>query len=119
MLDRGSGLRPLDTQLCFSFFPVATLSSTIVFQAPQAGHLPIHLGLSFPHSVQNHFVFVFAPVAIGCLFYASTKISKKSRKKNAFPPALGFCVAAYLLMAAESFSQRASMPSKSSLRTPL
>ena len=26
--------------------------STMVFHAPQAGHLPCHLGVSLPHSVQ-------------------------------------------------------------------
>lgn len=41
-------------------FPVATVSSTIVFHSPQAGHRPIHFGLSFPHDLQNHTVFVFA-----------------------------------------------------------
>ena len=42
-----------------AFFPVATVSSTIVFHSPHAGHLPIHFGLSFPHDLQNHIVFVF------------------------------------------------------------
>ena len=35
-----------------------TFSSTIVFQAPQAGHLPAHLGESAPQEVQNHIVFI-------------------------------------------------------------
>jgi hypothetical protein len=35
-----------------------TFSSTMVFQAPQAGHLPTHLGESAPHEVQNHMVFI-------------------------------------------------------------
>ena len=38
--------------------PVATVSSTIVFHSPQAGHLPIPLGLSFPQEVQNQAVFI-------------------------------------------------------------
>ena len=41
------------------FLPVATVSSTIVFHSPHAGHLPIHFGLSFPHSLQNHTLLVF------------------------------------------------------------
>jgi hypothetical protein len=47
-----------------AFFPVATVSSTIVFHSPQAGHLPIHFGLSFPHSLQNHTLFTFAVAII-------------------------------------------------------
>ena len=34
-------------------FPLGALSpSTMVFQAPQAGHFPAHLGVSLPHWVQ-------------------------------------------------------------------
>jgi hypothetical protein len=32
----------------------------MVFHSPHAGHLPIHFGLSFPHALQNHTLFVFA-----------------------------------------------------------
>jgi hypothetical protein len=32
------------------------------FQAPQPGHLPIHLGDSVPHSVQANFTFILAIV---------------------------------------------------------
>ena len=69
--DRGIGLWPdPGTETAAAppcFFPVATVSSTMVFHSPQAGHLPIHFGLSFPHSLQNHTVFVFT-VAIITIF---------------------------------------------------
>ena len=41
-------------------FPVTTVSSTQVFHAPQAGHLPNHFGDSLPHSLQKNAVFSFA-----------------------------------------------------------
>ena len=44
------------TEICTEafFLPVTTVSSTIVFHSPHAGQRPIHLGLSFPHDLQNH-----------------------------------------------------------------
>ena len=54
------------------FFPVATVSSTIVFHSPHAGHRPIHLGLSFPHSLQNHTLLVLT-VAILEIFFSCHK----------------------------------------------
>lgn len=39
-----------------------------MFHSPHAGHLPIHLGLSFPHSLQNHTLFVFT-VAISSVCF--------------------------------------------------
>jgi hypothetical protein len=56
------------------FFPTATVSSTIVFHSPHAGHLPIHLELSLPHDLQNHTVFVFT-VAIRLDSFILTKIT--------------------------------------------
>ena len=58
--DRGMGLEPgLPADVAEEErLPVATVSSTIVFHSPQAGHLPIHLGLSFPQEVQNQAVFI-------------------------------------------------------------
>ena len=44
--------------------PVATVSSTIVFHSPQAGHFPIHLGLSFPQEVQNQAVFILFAIVL-------------------------------------------------------
>jgi hypothetical protein len=45
-----------------------------VFHSPQAGHLPIHFGLSFPHSLQNHTVFVFTvAIRFPCLTGKYTK----------------------------------------------
>jgi hypothetical protein len=64
------GLCPVPgTLICWEavFFPVATVSSTIVFHSPQAGQRPIHLGLSLPHALQNHTVFVLT-VAIAYFF---------------------------------------------------
>ena len=79
MSDKGIGLCPepgTDTAAAAGpFFPVATVSSTIVFHSPHAGHLPIHFGLSFPHSLQNHTVFVFT-VAITS-YIISTNLYKK------------------------------------------
>ena len=79
MSDNGMGLWPepgTDTAAAAGpFFPVATVSSTIVFHSPHAGHLPIHFGLSFPHALQNHTVFVFT-VAITS-YIISTNVDKK------------------------------------------
>jgi hypothetical protein len=64
------GLCPVPgTLICWEavFFPVATVSSTIVFHSPQAGQRPIHFGLSLPHALQNHTVFVLT-VAIAYFF---------------------------------------------------
>ncbi len=55
------------------FFPVATVSSTIVFHSPHAGQRPIHLGLSFPHSLQNHTLLVLT-VAILEIFSVATNL---------------------------------------------
>ena len=45
--------RPLPTERTGPFLEAFSAGrSTIVFHAPQAGHLPCHLGVSFPHSVQ-------------------------------------------------------------------
>jgi hypothetical protein len=83
--ESGIGLCPepgTDTPAAEAFFPVATVSSTIVFHSPQAGHLPIHLEDSFPHALQNHTVFVFT-VAIAGLFLAN--IVKKDSHVAAAP----------------------------------
>ena len=39
-------------------------ASTIVFHSPQAGHLPIHLGLSAPQELQNHEVFALVAISL-------------------------------------------------------
>lgn len=46
---------------------VATRSSTIVFQAPHSGHLPVHFGDSAPHSLQNQ-VDLYLAFAISITF---------------------------------------------------
>ena len=38
----------------------AVSCSTMVFQAPQAGHFPDHFGVSLPHSVQKNVVLLLA-----------------------------------------------------------
>jgi hypothetical protein len=69
-----------------------------VFHSPQAGHLPIHFGLSFPHSLQNHTVFVFT-VAIRfiCLTDKYTKRYCPEVPDNIF----------YQSYASEDYSQQA------------
>ena len=71
--ERGIGFCPdPGTFICWDgdFFPVATVSSTIVFHSPHAGQRPIHLGLSLPHALQNHTVFVFAVAILhSCQIY--------------------------------------------------
>ena len=67
--ESGIGFLPepgTDTEAEEVFRPVATVSSTIVFHSPHAGHLPIHFELSFPQDLQNQTVFVFS-VAINQL----------------------------------------------------
>lgn len=81
----GCGLEEFPTELIpatpTGFFPVATVSSTIVFHSPHDGHRPIHLGLSFPHDVQNQAVFIF--VAISSNFYY---IDRKYKQKKDIVP---------------------------------
>ena len=66
--ERGCGLDAGPTEFTLvaptGFFPVATVSSTMVFHSPHAGHRPIHFGLSFPHEVQNHAVFIFVAISL-------------------------------------------------------
>jgi len=49
----------------------------MVFHSPQAGQRPSHLGLSFPHEVQNHTVF--------SLFDAAIFIYKHTKKNGTMP----------------------------------
>ena len=46
--------------------PFSIFCSTMQFQAPQAGHFPVHFGLSLPHSVQKYVTVFF--ICITCLF---------------------------------------------------
>jgi hypothetical protein len=48
-------LPPVD----FALLLAAAGASCSVFHAPQAGHFPAHLAVSFPHSVQKYTVFAF------------------------------------------------------------
>ncbi|MBO7103182.1 MAG: AAA family ATPase, partial [Bacteroidaceae bacterium] len=45
-------------------FFVPSFTSTNVFHSPQAGHLPIHFGVSYPHEEQTYAVFSFAIVLL-------------------------------------------------------
>lgn len=83
--DSGIGLRPAPGTLSAAagFLPVATVSSTIVFHSPHAGHLPIHLGLSLPQDLQNHTVFVFTLAIASFLSWA--KIQNPLTQKKILP----------------------------------
>lgn len=50
-----------------------TFSSTKVFHSPQAGHLPIHLGDSYPHELQKYTDFIFV-LAIGDIQFSQAKV---------------------------------------------
>lgn len=52
---------------CLEEVEGASFCSNIVFQALQAGHLPIHLAASFPHDSQTNIVFVLVADGIKCL----------------------------------------------------
>jgi hypothetical protein len=55
------------TPPAFDAFEGATVgSSAIVFHSPQAGQRPIHLGDSYPHSLQKYAFLSFAIVGILC-----------------------------------------------------
>jgi hypothetical protein len=47
-----------DVMICFTFICEAawTCSSTMLFQLPQSGHLPTHLGDSYPHDWQTYLI---------------------------------------------------------------
>src|SRR5574344_339630 len=45
-------------------FFLPTLYSEKVFHSPHAGHLPIHLGLSYPHELQTYAIFSFAIIVL-------------------------------------------------------
>ena len=51
-----------DATFVCAFFP--TLYSENVFHSPQAGHLPIHLGLSYPHALHTYIILSFAIIVL-------------------------------------------------------
>jgi hypothetical protein len=60
-------------------FPVTTVDSSHVFQAPQAGHFPNHFGDSLPHSLQKKTVFSFAIVFA---FIIASRHCEEERRSN-------------------------------------
>ena len=75
----------------FMLFPVAVdLLSTIfcsknVFQAPQAGHFPSHLGDSYPHSLHTKTDFAFAILYLLHFYFHHFKSVFLSSFVNFFP----------------------------------
>ena len=92
---------PLTDAAPEDFFPVATVSSTIVFHSPQAGQRPIHLGASFPHEVQNQDVFIFPINMTGRIKSGLTALSdsfKSSQPKGCCGIELTLRLASHLFL---------------------